>query len=191
VRLLRAGLSIVVVGMSRFIAAGVLQVVRKGLNDASIAVAVDLGCPNGTSTEFSGKVLCSHPAPYIYSDVTDNDVTRIVFWGFGCLLALANYLLIAKVLRDPGEHFARQSLVYQRTALSVTAVTVLLAISNASADPASVTEQYYDCRNATQQSDGTWIGCVSENLYFPGSPSGFWDVWVKFYVVVLQGIFAW
>ncbi len=177
--------------MALFIATGVLQVVRKGLNDASIAVSIDRGCPNGTTTAFSGQVLCAHPAPYIYSDVTDNDVSRIVFWGFGCLLALVDFLIIFKVLRDPGEHFARQSLLYQRTSLTVTALIALLAISNASADTASVTEQYYDCRNATQQSDGSWIGCVHETLYFPNSSSGFWNVWVQFYLVVLQGIFAW
>ena len=38
-------------------------------------------------------------------------------------------------------------------------------------------EQYYDCRNVTQQKDSNWTGCVSENLYWNGSQSGFWDAW--------------
>ncbi len=185
------GLLIVSIGISLFIANGVLQAVRKGLNIASVAVDVTQGCPNGAFTEFSGKLLCSNPAPYLYSVVTNDDTARLVFWAGGCLLGLVNFLIIFRTLRNPGEHFARQSLSFKKIGLLVTAMGAFLAIGGAGGSSGALTESYYDCRNVTQQKDGNWTGCVSQNLVFQGSPSGFWDIWVQFTVAVLEGIFAW
>lgn len=169
-----------------------LEIARQGLNVGSVAIGVADGCPGGVTTQAFAPTLCSHVAPYEFGVLTDSDITRLVFWAGGCLLALANIPLLLKILRNPGEHFGRQdSPVYNKIAFGTAALTALLAIADQGADTAAVSQLYYDCRNATLQSSGNWTGCVQETITFPGSPSGFWDVWVRYSVAVLESIFAW
>ena len=68
---------------------------------------------------------------------------------------------------------------------------ILVTLANSGGYAAPYTSDYYDCSHAKQQSDGNWTGCVSEEIYFPGSPSGFWNVWVNSLDAVLEGIFEW
>lgn len=177
--------------MALFVATGIRQLLIKGLNNASVVIDVEKGCPNGIVTNILGITQCSNPAPYIYGIITDDDATRMIFWVFGCLLALANFLIILKVLWNPAEHFARQSTLYVKSSMLFTFAAAMLAIGAAGGSTGALTEQYYDCRNATQLANGNWTGCVSEQIYFPGSPSGFWDVWEQSKIAIAEGIFAW
>jgi hypothetical protein len=74
------------VGITLYIAAGALQIAHKGFNIATITVDITQGCPNGTF--FTIVELCSHPAPYVYSILTDDDASQISFWFLGSLIRL-------------------------------------------------------------------------------------------------------
>jgi hypothetical protein len=181
----------VVIGLSLFIITGVVQVAQKRLNLDSIVMDVIQGCPAGCFTDSSGKTLCPQPAPYLYSDMTDNDYSRFVFWVYGCVLAISNYVSVFQIFRDPGEYFTRQtSREYRRLVFVKTVLTALFAVGNAGGSAATIVRGHYDCRNGTQQKDGNWAGCVYDNIIFPSDGTWFW-LWVQSNQAVLEGIFAW
>lgn len=176
------------VGLGLYIVAGALQIAHKGFNIATITLDIAQGCPNGTF--FTLVELCSNPAPYEYSILTDDDASQISFWFLGSLIGLLSCGSVIPTLYDPTWFLKRQE-NFKSIAFPITAVGVFLAIGGAAGATQSYSTEYYNCENIKQQSDGNWTGCVSESLNWGSSGSGFWDIWTQFTVVVLEGIFAW
>jgi hypothetical protein len=55
----------VLAGYILYLVTGALQLKNHEFNDASVAIGVGIGCPNGTfDPSFSDGPFCSHPAPY-------------------------------------------------------------------------------------------------------------------------------
>jgi hypothetical protein len=71
------------------------------------------------------------------------------------------------------------------------ALTVVGAGLNSGAYVAS----YVYCENVTEITQGfdsgSYTGCMAANITFPGSISGFWDIWVEDKRRVAWSLFVW
>jgi hypothetical protein len=72
-----------------------------------------------------------------------------------------------------------------------------LAISAAVLDRRAGQVTFYDCTGARLIltdvifNISTYSPCVSSNIGFPGSASGFWELWVKSKVALVEGLVVW
>jgi hypothetical protein len=187
--LLILGTCIILAGMALFITSGALLLAKQGLDWGSVYVGVQDGCPGGVNV-LSDR--CAAIGPYIYSMLTDSDKFQIFGWVAGCFLGVLNISLLMGVLLSPGEHLASQDSNWAlRTSDTAASLSLIFAIISQSVETASVSSQYYDCHNATILANGNWTGCVQETITFPGSSSGFWNIWVQDKLAIAQGTLAW
>jgi hypothetical protein len=71
-----------------------------------------------------------------------------------------------------------------------------LCVAAAVMDSKAQSIPYRDCRNAATVEEWpggpvSYTGCVANTLVFPGSVTGFWEIWVKYKLTVAQSMVTW
>jgi hypothetical protein len=183
------GYTVAIAGFMLFALNGALRIRHTGFKDRSYEVSVAMGCPNGTSTEFSGTKLCAAaPQPYTFPYSDTADTYRVVFWILGLLYAaialghMSFWLSKRRILTK---------LTIANLAVALVIAGALLAVFGDGFHSGAVAVSYDDCRGAQQRIDGNWIGCVSSEITFAGSRSGFWTIWARDKEAVARSIFVW
>jgi hypothetical protein len=183
-------------GGALFVASGALLLARHGANDGwgSVTVTVAQGC---VGTINPSQTRCSAvAAPQVFMALTDDDRARAFLWGIGCFLAVLVVPTALGAMANPRKHFSEMdSPLFRQLPYTIMALGATAAVLEHALEGKATSADYWDCRNATLLTTGThagnWTGCVKQTIAFPGSASGFWDVWTQSKEAVTEGIFGW
>jgi hypothetical protein len=182
-----------IIGTVLYIVVGGLAV-SKGLSN-SVLLIINTGCDNACSNEYTDQRL--------YQSV-GGDEARLFAWGISAgllgveLVGLVVYFscLVYYSCRSRTIVFPDPGAIKRETMLLVIAAGPF-AIAAAMLDRKAGEGTFNDCTGAelisTQDIFNVMVysPCVYSSIGFPSSASGFWELWVRSKIAVLEGLVVW
>lgn len=193
----RANTLLFYVGFSLYLAVGAYAASAYTASNGpskSVMLVVNTGCDSSCSNRYTDQRLYQRAG---------GDQFHLIAWGISCfhlgVVVLVNLLIFvsvagrysAIVFPHPAE---RKEFMFWMIVWAGP-----LAIISTILDSASANGSFYDCTGSALVSAGGCEGCapfvytpcVPSSIYFPNNVLGFWDLWAKSKIAVLEGLVLW
>jgi hypothetical protein len=168
-------------------------VINKGLANSMLLI-VTTGCDNACLHQYTEQKL--------YLSI-GGDALRVIGWGISSfflgLFAGVYPLMIAYYACKYRQQIALYGMAGLVRAITMMAIVSAggFAVAGSILDRRASTGTFYDCTNASLTPVYGGLGlmaywpCVQSTMSFPGNALGFWDLWVRNRLAVLEGLVVW